>query len=69
MKLEYDSEADAAYIYIEEIPTGGVKKTISVDQDINIDLDSKGHIVGIEVLSASKRLSKKLLKTEIVLTC
>lgn len=62
MKVEYDKEADAAYIYIDEIKAGEAKKTKQVDDNIIADFDDKGRLLGIEVLNASKILKKKLLE-------
>ena len=66
-RVEYDSEADAAYIYfVEEISAGGVARTVPVDggEDpwmVNLDVDDEGRILGLEVLDASKRLPPGLL--------
>lgn len=62
MRAEYDREADAMYIYFEEIKPGGVKETIALNDDINVDFDKNKKIVGIEILSASKNLAKGGLK-------
>ena len=68
MKLEYDREADAAYIYIEyPIKDGQVKNTIELNDKIILDFDSKGKLLGVEILDASTVLNKKTLleaKTE-----
>ncbi len=66
MKITYDKEADAAYIYLQEIKHEGVSWThpcdsIEVKGMINLDFDNKDILIGIEVLSASKTLPKKLL--------
>ncbi|HCU51563.1 MAG TPA: hypothetical protein DGG94_17485 [Micromonosporaceae bacterium] len=66
MRIEYDKEADAAYIYlVTEIGVGGVAKTVPCDPtaagEINLDFDSEDRLIGIEVLDASKRLSRSLL--------
>jgi len=62
MRVEYDEEADAAYFYVEyPIQTGSVKKTLQVNEDINIDFDKNGKILGIEILSAKKLLMPKLI--------
>ena len=62
MKIEYDNEADAAYIYLKEIADGEVVSTISLNDVINIDLDEDGRTIGIEILSASKNIPKEFLK-------
>ncbi|MGV8152434.1 MAG: DUF2283 domain-containing protein [Candidatus Nanoarchaeia archaeon] len=56
IKITLDKEADAAYIYLKEIAAGEVAKTISLNDSINVDLDSKGQVLGIEILSASINL-------------
>lgn len=62
MKLEYDKDADAAYIYlVSPIKSGEIKKTTELNENIILDFDSKGKIIGVEILNASKTLSKKAL--------
>jgi len=63
MRIEYDKEADAAYIYFKEISPGEVKNTISLNESINIDLDASGKTIGIEILDASKNMPRSSLKT------
>ena len=67
MKITYDENADAAYIYLKDIPPGGVKKTYPCDPNeingmINLDFDENNILVGIEVLDASKKLPPDLLR-------
>lgn len=52
MKLEFDPAADAAYF---EIAPGEVADTREIEPGIIGDYDSEGHLLGIEVLSVSKR--------------
>ena len=55
MKVTYDKEADAAYIYLKDkIDKGEIKDTISMNENIILDFDSKKKLIGIEILSASK---------------
>ena len=66
LRVTYDAEANAAYIYfVEDIEPGGVAKMLSVDPSdgvmVNLDLDSEGCILGLEVLGARSLLSPKLL--------
>lgn len=56
MKIEYDKEADALYIQLKE---AYVDDNIDIEEGVTIDLDEKKHIVGIEILDASKKLSLK----------
>ena len=58
MKVTYDKEADAAYIYLKEIAPGEVKNTIELNESITLDFDSKKRLVGIEILAASKVVPK-----------
>lgn len=62
MKLEYDKDANAAYLYIvDSIKRGGVAKTLSLNDNILLDFDKKGRVLGVEILSARKLLSRKVL--------
>ena len=62
MKLEYDKEADAAYIYLKHpIGEAEAKETVKVNENITIDFDKDGKLIGVEILDASKLLSKKEL--------
>jgi uncharacterized protein YuzE len=71
MRVAYDASADSAYIYIEEtIRSGGVAKTYPCDPQevggmINLDFDSGGRLIGIEVLDASKFLPDSLLQARL----
>lgn len=66
MKFEYDKEADAAYVYIKyPIKDGEVKKTIELNENIVLDFDEEGKLLGIEILDASKILKKEVLNEAI----
>lgn len=54
MRIEYDSEADALYIKLRE---ADVNDNLDIEEGVTIDLDSNKHIVGLEILDASKKLS------------
>tara|TARA_B100000315_G_C14398960_1_gene505572 strand:- start:383 stop:586 length:204 start_codon:yes stop_codon:yes gene_type:complete len=62
MRIQFDKEADAAYIYFKEISAGEAVNTISLNKSINLDLDKDGKILGIEVLNATKNLPVNALK-------
>ena len=66
MKFEYDKEADAAYIYlVYPIKAGQAKSTVELKENIILDFDNKGKLLGVEILNASKVLNRKaLLKTQ-----
>lgn len=53
MRVTYDPDADAGYIYLTDtIAPGESKKQLQVknDADIVIDIDKDGYIIGIELL-------------------
>ena len=56
MKIEYDKKADALYIQLRE---AYVEDNIDIEEGITLDLDENRHIIGIEILDASKKLSLK----------
>lgn len=67
LRVTYDDEVDAAYIYFTpDVPPGGVSRTVPVDGGddpwmVNLDVDVDGRIIGLEVLDAAKRLPAALL--------
>jgi uncharacterized protein YuzE len=62
MKVTYDKEADAAYIYLKKISPGEVKETIELKENIVLDFNSERKLIGIEILSASKVVPKGIFK-------
>lgn len=68
MLVTYDAEVDAAYIAFVEIPAGGVAFTVSDVQppecpgEINLDFDSSGALLGVEVLWASRALPPEVIE-------
>lgn len=54
MKIEYDREADALYIRLKK---ANVDDNIDIEEGITIDVDENRHLVGIEILDVSKKLS------------
>ena len=62
MKLQYDKEVDAAYIYLEyPIKDKAVEKTIQLNDNIILDFNTNGKLMGVEILDASKLLDKKVI--------
>lgn len=66
--VDYDKEADAAYVNFGEIGKSEVARTYLCDPKendgmINIDFDAKNQIIGIEILDASKKLSKEIIES------
>ena len=56
MKIEYDSEVDALYIRIQEKE---VYRTQEIEEGVNLDLDSQGTVIGLEIIGALERYDRK----------
>ena len=69
VRLTYDADADAAYVYlVEAIVPSGVAQTrssmLNLDRAfIAFDFDSEGKVLGIEILGASRVLAEETLKS------
>ena len=51
MRLEYDEEANALYIYLRgKIPEGGAARTVELAPGVYLDADRAGRILGVEFL-------------------
>jgi uncharacterized protein YuzE len=53
MKIEYSKNIDALYIRLREAE---VDDSLDIEEGVTVDLDKKGHIVGIEILDASEKM-------------
>ena len=72
MRVTYDPGADAGYIALREIESGGAKHTVPLDEagedgvgsvaSIVLDFDEEERLIGIEVLNASEVLPPELLR-------
>ena len=65
MRVTYDKSANAVYIYVKApIKAGEAVKQVVVDSKDNIilDFDKKGKLLGVEVLDACETLSPELLR-------
>ena len=58
MHIKFDSKANASYIKLAEGKFASNKK---ISEDIIIDFDNKGKLLGVEILNASKVMEKKVL--------
>ncbi len=69
VRVEYSEKSDAMYIWLRK-----AKYDISEElaENVIMDLDNRGRIIGIEVLDASKNIGKelvtKILQTEKLVT-
>ena len=55
MKITYDPETDTLTIRLKE---GAITESDELQEGIIADLDTKGHIVGLEILDASLRVTE-----------
>jgi len=68
MKITYDEQTDAAYIYLtSDVVTNNVAHTymcnpLEVNGQINLDFDLSGKLIGIEILDAKRKLSSLVLQ-------
>jgi len=63
MKLNYDSEDDILYMHFKDGPAESVRE---VDDNVIVELDSKGEVMGIELWGIRKRgVLKQLTKIAI----
>lgn len=63
MKITYDREADALYIrFVETTVT-----TKHLAEGIAADYDADGHLAGIEILDAVKRLGDHTVLRQVIL--
>ena len=61
LKITYDKEADAMYIYLNERK---IKRTKEVSNLVFVDVDSKNQPVGVEILNVSRRLGRSIFGSE-----
>lgn len=59
MKLNYYGDTDSLYIDLNSRPS---VETREIEEGLMIDLDKDGHVVGIDIDYASKRLDLKRLE-------
>lgn len=60
MKIEYDQQADAIYIQIQEKEVAFSKE---IEDGVIIDFDDSSNVIGFEVLNASKKFDIKDITT------
>lgn len=60
MKLHYYAETDSLYI---ELSSADSAETRAINDQVNIDFDAEGGIVGIDIDHASERLDLTSLET------
>ena len=60
MRLKIDQENDALYFRLDE---SEIVESEEVQPGVILDYDAKGNVIGIEMLSISKRVSSENLKS------
>lgn len=60
MKIEYDHDADALYVYLTSSKQK-IAKTREIEDGVMLDLNKKGEVLGIELIGVSKRFKPKEL--------
>ena len=63
MKVRYDKEVDAMYVYVEE---GTPEYSEEVGEGVIVDFSEDGKIVGMEILDASEKFSPASLKKMLI---
>ncbi len=64
MKIEYTKGyGGLIYINLQSQKEGGVK-TVEVNDNLNLDIDDKGNLVGVEILNADDYPLKYLLNPQ-----
>ena len=58
MKITYDPEGDVLYVQLRDVTP---VDSVDVEEGVTAELDDKGHIVALEVLDASKRMTAEEL--------
>jgi len=54
MKITYDPDVDALYIELRHV---AASDSTDVEEGVTVDLDAEGHIIGVEILDASQRMT------------
>ena len=60
MKIHFDEKSDAAHIRLD--PTKKIMESQEVASGILLDFDTRGDVVGVEILGLKKRIPKDQFK-------
>jgi uncharacterized protein YuzE len=61
MQFDYDKETDSLYI---RLAPGGSTESEEVSENLILDYNAEGHVVGIDIQHASTRLDMKSIHVE-----
>jgi len=59
MRVEFDEEADAIYVRLDETP---IAESEEVRPGVVLDYDDRRQVVGIEILGVNGRIARELLR-------
>ncbi len=67
LTIQADRENDLLYVGLAEraFDHGVVTKTVRLDNDIAVDFDAAGRIIGLDVMNASQRINGNLDRIEL----
>jgi uncharacterized protein YuzE len=54
LTCRYDPGARAVYIYVGSAEFRVAAKTVEVGDDVMVDLDQDGHVIGVEILQVNE---------------
>jgi uncharacterized protein YuzE len=57
MRVDYDSESDVFYAYSAKVAKKQIRETIEVADNLNVDIDDNGNIIGLELFEAQEFLA------------
>lgn len=60
MKIQYDKQADALYIYLNK---GRIKRTAKAGKNVLVDFGEKDRPIGVEFYKISRSVPKRTLKS------
>lgn len=63
MRITYDSDADAMYIYLDEKVK--VDRTKEIDKNVIIDYDKDGNLIGVELLFVKEKRPELLKQIQV----
>ena len=58
MKITYDPEVDVLYIQLRDVVPSD---SSDIEEGVTVELDDDGHVVAIEILDASERMTPEEL--------
>jgi uncharacterized protein YuzE len=66
MRITFDPEADAAYVFLEHnIATGAAVENVVVGRegkgDLVLDFDADGYLLGVEIIGATELVHRSVL--------